>query len=106
MERLLRALGLCAKAGKLVVGTPMICQALAEKKKPFLTVVAKDNSENTAKRLNDRCAYYGVRAVTIPAGGEELARAVGKTGKIAAAAVTDENLCRLVSGILEEEHII
>ncbi len=106
MERLLRALGLCAKAGKLIFGVPMICEAAAKKGKPYLVVTASDNSENTAKRLRDKCAYYGIRTVTVPAAGEELSHAVGKTGKIAAVAVTDENLCRLIVGILDEEHIM
>ena len=51
----LRALGLCAKAGKLVYGTPLICEALKAKKQVFLVVETSDNSENTQKRLRDRC---------------------------------------------------
>ena len=101
IEKILQALGLCAKAGKLVTGTPMICEALKTKKKPYLVVEASDNSENTAKRLDDRCAFYGVKKHRIEVDGEQLARAVGKTGRVAAVAITDEQLCRLVCGTLE-----
>lgn len=105
-QQALLALGLCAKAGKLICGTPMICEALKGKRKPFLVVEASDNSGNTAKRLDDRCAFYGVRKIRLTADGETLAGAVGKRGRVAAVAVTDEQLCRLVCGKLEEEHIL
>lgn len=99
----LRSLGLCAKARKLVCGTPMICEALRGRGKPFLVLSASDNSENTQKKLSDKCAYYGVRLVVLSVGGEELSRAVGKQSRVAAVAVTDENLCRLVESTLKDD---
>ena len=102
-EKTLRALGLCAKAGALICGTPMICEALkAGKKKIFLVLSASDNSENTAKRLRDRCAYYRTSLIPLETDGETLGRAVGKSGHVAALAVTDESLCRLVQKSMEE----
>ncbi len=99
----MRALGLCAKAGRLICGTEMVCEALKSRgKKVFLVIGASDNSENTAKRLRDRCAYYGVSLALPQVSGDELADAVGKRGRVAAAAITDEQLCRLVSGTLKE----
>ncbi len=105
-DKTLAALGICAKARRLVFGTPMVCEALGSRHKPYLVLAAGDNSGNTAKRLADRCAYYGVTLVCLAADGEALAHAVGKTGRVAAVAVTDEQLCRLVSGTLQQEHII
>lgn len=101
-EKTLRALGLCAKARRLICGTPMICDALRSNKKPLLVVSASDNAENTAKKLTDKCTYYGVRLVTVEADGDTLAAAVGKKSRVAAVAVTDENLCRLVEKTLEQ----
>ena len=102
-EKTLQALGLCAKARKLIIGTPMICEALKSKgKKPYLVLAAGDNGENTAKRLCDRCRYYGVPLVLLDADGDTLSAAIGKSGRVAAVAVTDENLCRLVKGTLSE----
>ena len=101
-DKTLLALGICAKARRLICGTPMICEALRGRNKPFLVVEASDNSENTAKRLRDKCSFYGVRIVRLRADGGELAGAVGKSGRVAAAAVTDEQLCRLVCGTLEQ----
>lgn len=102
-DRLLHALGLCAKAGKLITGTPMICEALRQgRPRVYLVVAASDNSENTAKRLRDRCAFYGARLVIAEADGNLLSNALGKSGRVAAAAITDENLCRLAEGALEQ----
>ena len=95
-DALLSALGLCAKARAVLFGVPMICEALAAKRKPYLVVSAADNAENSAKRLRDKCAFYGVRLAICDVSGADLAHAVGKTGHLAAVAVTDENLCHLI----------
>ncbi|MBQ7336627.1 MAG: ribosomal L7Ae/L30e/S12e/Gadd45 family protein [Clostridia bacterium] len=97
----LQALGLCAKAGRLVFGVPMICEMLKKGKKPFLVLTASDNAQNTAKRLRDRCAFYAVPLIALAWSGEELARAVGKSAHLAAVAVTDENLSVLVAKKLQ-----
>jgi len=103
MEKTLRALGLCAKARALVCGTPMVCEALRAPKKPRLVLCASDNSENTDKRLSDKCAYYEVKRIVLEADGETLAAAIGKKSRVAAVAVTDENLCRLVEKAFGED---
>ena len=103
-EGVLRALGLCAKAGRLITGVPMICDAMRTGRAPFLVISAGDNAKNSEKRLGDKCAHYGVRLCTLEADGEALARAVGKTARIAAVAITDENLCRLVLSKLDTTH--
>ena len=106
MSDALRALGLCAKAGRLIYGTPLICEALKTKKQIFLVVETSDNSENTQKRLRDRCAFYGVPKYRLNVDGNTLAGALGKNSRISAVAITDEQLCRLVLGKLKEEHIL
>ena len=102
MSGVMRALGLCRKAGALVCGTPMICSALPCGE---LCVVyeASDTSEGTHKKLTDKCKYYNTRLVRLSEGGEELASAVGKTGFLAAVAVKDENLARLTEKARDEE---
>ncbi len=101
--RTLRALGLCAKARKLIYGTPMICEALHAKKRVYLVLISDDNAPNTDKRLFDRCTFYGVPTVRLASTGEELAAALGKESRLAAVAVSDENMYRLVMGTLETE---
>ena len=67
--------------------------------------MASDNSENTQKKLRDKCSFYGVELWQIEADGEALAHAVGKTGRVAVVAITDENLCRMVQGTKKKNTI-
>lgn len=95
--KLLRSLGLCVRAGKTVFGTPMVCEAMRKggKQAPVLVIEAGDTSENTHKKLTDKCQFYGVRQIRLSCDGETLAAAVGKTGSLAAVAITDKEMCRM-----------
>jgi len=97
-ERLLGALGLCVRAGKVIFGVPMICDAMRKggKNAPILVIEAADTSENTHKRIADKTAYYKVRTVRIDCDGATLASALGKTSSLAAIAITDAQMCRMV----------
>ena len=83
----------------------MICEALRAKNKPLLVLTASDNSDNTKKKLTDKCNHYGVALVTLAADGETLSRAVGKKSRVAAVAVMDENLFRLVENALKSKEL-
>ena len=92
-DKLLSTLGLCARARKLVMGTPMVCEALRDKKNPVMAVLeASDTSANTHKKLSDKCGFYNVPLYRLTADTASLGRAVGKTGAVAAVGVTDANL--------------
>jgi ribosomal protein L7Ae-like RNA K-turn-binding protein len=98
-SRLLKTLGLCARAGALVYGTDMICDAMRRGvrcKTPLLVIEASDTSENTRKKLNDKCKYYNVRLAVVPYGSAALGAAVGKRRPLAAAGITDAQLKRAV----------
>ena len=95
VARMLGNIGLCVRAGAVVRGTELVCDAL-KAGTVKLVISAGDNSPNTAKRLRDRCAYYGVRLMVLPATGAELAAAVGRGGITAAVAVTDASMVRMI----------
>ena len=103
-EKLLRALGLCAKARRLIVGTEQVCESLRQKTRPYLVLGTVDNSQNTAKKLADKCAYYQVEYRVPTVDGNVLSDAIGKSGRVAAVAITDENLAKLVRNAMEQEH--
>ena len=102
-KKLLSALGLCARAGKLTFGVPMICEALKKGGKEGLKIVleASDTSENTHKRISDRCGYYKVQLIRLKADGIGLAMAVGKSSSLGAVAVSDEQFCRLIKQYIQ-----
>jgi ribosomal protein L7Ae-like RNA K-turn-binding protein len=106
-EKLLSTLGLCARARKLVMGTPMVCEALRDKKNPVVAVLeASDTSGNTHKKLSDKTAFYGVPLYRLTADTAQLGRAVGKTGAVAAVGVTDENLYKALADKLPPKEAI
>lgn len=95
--KLLSSLGLAMRAGAVTVGVPLICAALQKgaKSAPKLVFCASDCSDNTKKRISDRCAFYGVKLVCLSADCGTLGAAMGKTSAVAALALTDEGFCRL-----------
>lgn len=101
-DRLLGMLGLCRRAGKLVLGTELVCLAMAERKKPCLVLVCAEASENTRKKVRTKSEYYCLPCREAPLSPETLGQAVGKSGSIAAVAVTDENMAAAVARLLEE----
>ena len=97
-ERLLSNLGLCVRAGKIVFGVPMICEGMRKggKNSPVVVFEASDTSENTSKRLSYKCEFYGVKHIKIDCDCQTLAKGLGKTGALAAVALTDENMLGMV----------
>ncbi len=97
-QRILSGLGLCARAGNVIFGVPMICEAMRKggKKAPVLIFEAADSSEGTHKKIADKAAYYKVRTVRLKCDGATLASALGKTSSLAAVAITDIEMCRIV----------
>ena len=98
-ERFLTFLGLCRRAGKTVHGTPLVCAALAAKRPPFLVLMSEEASDGTKKRLCNKTSFYRVSLLSLPVSCERLAKAVGKTGCLAAVAVTDEGFARELAKI-------
>ena len=91
------SLGLCSKAGKLIYGVPMIVEAMQKGKKVYLVIEASDTSDNTHKKITDKCSFYGVEKVRIDADGGTLGANVGKSSVLAAVAITDEGFYKMVS---------
>ena len=96
--KLLSSLGLCVRAGKVIFGTEQICDAMRAggAKSPVLVLEAADTSENTHKRISDRCAYYKIKHIRLESSGAQLASALGKTSDLAAVAVTDKRMSEMV----------
>jgi ribosomal protein L7Ae-like RNA K-turn-binding protein len=97
------SLGLCARAGRLIYGVPMIVEAIQKGKKVYLVIEAGDTSDNTHKRITDKCSFYGIEKVRIDADCTELGSNVGKSSALAAVAITDESFYKMVSKNLSDE---
>lgn len=103
-SKLLRALGLCVRARRTVFGVPMICEAMRHggASAPVSVWEAADTSDNTHKKISDKCAYYQVTHYRLSCDGATLAAAVGKTGSLGAVAVTDRGMSEMVEQIAKE----
>ena len=104
-KKLLGMIGICRGAGATVVGVPMICDELRKRGvgrcENIIVFEAFDTSENTHKKISDKCKYYNVRQYKMSSDCATLGRAVGKSA-VAAVAVMGENFCRAVELKLEE----
>ena len=88
-DRFLRMLGLCRRAGGVIIGTPQVYTAMRGKKPPLLVIGSEHASEPTKKKTRTMCAFYKIPLVTVPYTKEELGKTVGKSGAISTLAVTD-----------------
>ena len=97
-KKFLSTLGLCVRAGKVIFGVPQICEAMRKggKNSPVIVFEAADTSENTHKRISDKCTYYNIEHRVISASASALGAALGRSGLLAAVGITDENLKRAV----------
>ena len=93
ISRLLSTLGLCRRAGGLILGTPMVCEAMRDPQKaPIAVIEAVDTSDGTHDKLISKCSYYHVPHYRIPVTTELLGHTVGKSGAVAAVGITHEGL--------------
>ena len=99
-QKLLRLLGLAARAGKLVYGTPMVCEALRKGKKIYFVFEAEGASENTHKRISDKCRFYGAKLLRVETDTTEFARLLGKSGELAVAALVDASFAEGIEKLI------
>ena len=88
MERLL---GIARKAGKTLIGTDLVLKAVAcGNPKIYMVLASEGASENTQKRISDRCLYYNVLRYDIPQTPSELSHLLGKTSSVCCIGITDQ----------------
>ena len=101
-QRLCGMLGFAMRAGKLCIGTPLVCKGLGSK--DFggirLVLVSAEASEGTKKKLRCKCEFYGMGMWEIPIETEALGKLLGKTYAPAAVGVADEGFAREIDAAL------
>lgn len=99
-NKTLSYIGLCKKAGKLTQGSALTVEALRAGK-VRLAVLSSDCSNNTEKRVSDCCSYRNIKCIKLPYTMEQLGKALGSSGNVSAAGITDEGLSLKISSSLE-----
>ena len=93
-------LGFAQRAGKLVIGTELICRAML-KGNIKLVVVAKDASAATKKKLFVKSSFYNISAIEVDMDTDSLGELLGKTYSPAAVAVTDDGFAKEIKKATE-----
>ena len=101
-SKLLSALGLCKKAGKLTTGFDAVERAL-RRGEVKLVVLAGDLSPKSAGRITALAAEHKVRLLPTGAAMDDIERLLGKRAGILA--VADQGLAEVVARQVEEESV-
>ncbi|MDH6363040.1 ribosomal protein L7Ae-like RNA K-turn-binding protein [Enterococcus sp. PF1-24] len=96
-QAVLNFLGLAMRAGKLVTGEEMVIKTIQKEQAKFV-FVANDASENTRKRLTDKCLYYKV-PINFTFDETELSLAIGRKRMIIA--IVDEGFGRKFEELIQ-----
>lgn len=75
-QKILNLLGMAQRAGKLVTGEDLSLKEIRNEQAK-LVIVATDASENTIKRISDKCQYYEI-PVAVRFTKAEISHAIGK----------------------------
>lgn len=97
-DRVLGAVSLCRRAGKLALGFDNAVNAI--QRGTWLVLLAQDASERTARNIRAMCGE-ATPVVALGRTQEQIEMATGR--KFAVAAVCDENFARLISQKIREE---
>ena len=93
-------IGFAMRAGKLVIGTELICRVMPNGNIK-LVAVAKDASAATKKKLFAKSGFYSISAIEVDLDTDSLGELLGKTYAPAAIAVTDEGFAREIKKATE-----
>ena len=91
MQRLCGMIGMARRAGKVTIGTELVCLALP-KGSVKLVLISSAASDNTKKKLSQKSEFYKTPYVFAQISCEELGRIIGKGGAVAGIAITDAGL--------------
>lgn len=97
-QQILQFLGLAARARKLISGEEMVVKEIRNKAK--LVIISSDASDNTMKKIQDKCKSYNVE-LHVFGDRTDLGHATGKEARVALA-ITDDGFAKKLSGLLNE----
>ena len=87
-------LGLAARAGGITSGS-FLTEKAVKQGEAWFVILAEDASENTKKRLKDKCTYYHVPYVVCETQ-ENLGHMIGKEAR-GSVTITDQRFARQIA---------
>ncbi|MBT2581946.1 YlxQ family RNA-binding protein [Planococcus sp. ISL-109] len=98
-EKILQLLGLATRARKMITGEELVISEV-RRGKAKLVILAEDASDNTRKKLQDKCKSYNV-PVRIGANRYEIGHAIGKEARVVLA-ITDKGFAKKMTSLFDE----
>ncbi|WP_188204757.1 YlxQ-related RNA-binding protein [Desemzia incerta] len=95
-QKALNLLGLATRAGKLISGEDLTLKQVRSHQAKVV-LIAKDASENTQKKISDKCQYYNI-PYTVQYSKAELSQAIGKGRTILC--LTDSGFAKKIRELL------
>lgn len=99
-DRLLSFMGICRRAGKLVIGNDPVKETI-ETDKALLIIIASDISQNTLKKIKPVIEESHVPCYTVARTKDEIGFSIGKACAILA--VTDKGFADKFTELIEAE---
>ena len=90
-KEILNFIGLMNRAGALITGTDMVINGVRSGKVKFV-LIDSEVSDNTLKKITDKCKYYNVSYIVIPAE-TNLGTVIGK-GSRKIVGITDQKFVK------------
>lgn len=101
-SKFLSMLGLAKRAGATVIGTDLVTKSLPSGK-IGLVIYADNSSQNTEKKITDKCKFYNVLCVKSIYTSEELSHALGKISSVCVIGVNDKNFSKELISLISKE---
>lgn len=99
-QDVLNLIGLMNRAGALITGTDLVLNGVRTKKVKLVLVDALI-SDNTFKKITDKCKFYNVSYIKVDAG-VDLGFAIGKCSR-KVVGITDQNFVKALRGKLDKK---
>ena len=100
-QKILQLLGLATRARMTITGEELAVNEV-RKGKAKLVILAEDASENTSKKLHDKCKTYKVD-LHVFGTRSELGHAIGKEERVVIA-ITDSGFAKKLTSLFDENN--
>jgi ribosomal protein L7Ae-like RNA K-turn-binding protein len=91
-------LGIAARAGKVISGEELVVKSI-QKQNAKIVLLSKDASDNTKKKVTDKCLFYKIDLVWIE-NRNILGKAIGKEQRVVVA-VNDQGFSKKLKELLD-----
>jgi len=99
LDKVLSLLGLIARARKMITGEELVVAEI-QKKRVHLVLLSKDASENTKKKIYNKCDYYRIPLRELCTR-EQLGHAIGKEKRVVLG-ISDQGFAAKLTALIDE----